>query len=101
MATDMLLVESDEVARNGAFGKILRPEVFPNAPLHTSFVSPRLHSAQFPGPPPESPPLPKRGLAGKRGGVQFSPFSCRSAEVLLEPSGQNQLLLHVDASLAQ
>jgi hypothetical protein len=26
------LARSDEVARNGAFGKILRPEVFPNAP---------------------------------------------------------------------
>jgi hypothetical protein len=28
---------ADEVARNGAFGKILRPEVFPNAPLHSPF----------------------------------------------------------------
>jgi hypothetical protein len=33
MASDMLLLVADEVARNGAFGKILRPEVFPNAPL--------------------------------------------------------------------
>ena len=34
LATDMLLLRADEVARNGAFGKILRPEVFLNAPLH-------------------------------------------------------------------
>jgi len=32
----MLLLVLDEVARNGAFGKILRPEVFPNAPLQYS-----------------------------------------------------------------
>lgn len=30
----MLINETDEVARNGAFGKILRPEVFSDAPLH-------------------------------------------------------------------
>jgi hypothetical protein len=34
MAPDMLLLGADEVARNGVFGKKLRPEVFPNAPLH-------------------------------------------------------------------
>src|ERR1700692_4377681 len=33
MARDMHVQSSDEVARNGAFGKILRPEVFPGAPL--------------------------------------------------------------------
>jgi hypothetical protein len=33
--------QTDEVARNGAFGKILRPEVFPDAPLQkeTPFVT--------------------------------------------------------------
>ncbi len=36
MAADMLLLGADEVARNGAFGKQLRPEVFPNAPLQNS-----------------------------------------------------------------
>ena len=33
MAADMLLLKPDEVARNGALRTILRPEVFPNAPL--------------------------------------------------------------------
>jgi hypothetical protein len=33
MARDMHLLVADEVARNGAFGKKLRPEVFPDAPL--------------------------------------------------------------------
>ena len=57
MATDMLLLKADEVARNGAFGKILRPEVFPDAPLHfprpsAKSQSAKARSAQFPGPPP-------------------------------------------------
>jgi hypothetical protein len=37
MAADLLLLEPDEVARNGAFWKILRPEVFPDAPLQFPF----------------------------------------------------------------
>lgn len=36
MAADLLLLTADEVARNGAFQKILRPEVFLNAPLQSS-----------------------------------------------------------------
>jgi hypothetical protein len=56
MAADMLLLEADEVARNGAFGKILRPEVFPNAPCIAPFVgyhlSTKARSARFLGPPP-------------------------------------------------
>jgi hypothetical protein len=38
MAADLLLFRADEVARNGAFRKILRPEVFPDAPLHSAVV---------------------------------------------------------------
>ena len=56
MALEMLLYGTDEVARNGAFGKILRPEVFSDAPLQKlRFVAPKKsHSAQFPnGPPPK------------------------------------------------
>jgi hypothetical protein len=47
MALHMLLVRTDEVARNGAFGKILRPEVFPDAPLQkeTPFVAEKSRSA--------------------------------------------------------
>jgi len=55
MAAHMLLIRPDEVARNGAFRTILRPEVFPNAPLQSSGCS-KVHSAQFLGPPPERPP---------------------------------------------
>jgi hypothetical protein len=33
VASQLLLFRADEVARNGASRKILRPEVFPNAPL--------------------------------------------------------------------
>ena len=64
MAVNMLLLGADEVARNGAFGKILRPEVFPNAPLQIfrltalpfdwlEFVA-DVHSAPFTGPPPRA-----------------------------------------------
>jgi hypothetical protein len=38
MAPDLHPPWADEVARNGAFRKILRPEVFPDAPLH--FLTP-------------------------------------------------------------
>jgi len=51
MASDMLLLEADEVARNGAFGKLLRPEVFPNAPLQILRRSPRT-LRPVSGPPP-------------------------------------------------
>jgi len=33
LAVELLLFRADEVARNGALRKILRPEVFPSAPL--------------------------------------------------------------------
>src|ERR1017187_3043850 len=60
MASDMLLLVADEVARNGAFGKILRPEVFTNAPLRLR-LSLRLwikvDAARFAGFPPRGPPL--------------------------------------------
>jgi hypothetical protein len=53
MAADMLLLGADEVARNGAFGKKLRPEVFPDAPLQCS-VCRQGAFAQFPALPQES-----------------------------------------------
>ena len=53
MARDMLLLVVDEVARNGAFGKILRPEVFPGAPLHSPYLA-EMHSAGFPSSPGSS-----------------------------------------------
>jgi hypothetical protein len=58
MAPDMHLLGTDEVARNGAFRRILRPEVFPDAPLQSSVwlqyigLVVKLHFARFPGPPP-------------------------------------------------
>src|SRR5258708_5810208 len=55
MADNMLLLKADEVARNGAFGKILRPEVFPNAPcISLSPFSCRLKCTplSFPALPP-------------------------------------------------
>ena len=55
MATEMLPLGADEVARNGAFGKKLRPEVFPNAPLQYSVCRPRCTPLSFPT-LPESPP---------------------------------------------
>jgi hypothetical protein len=55
MARDMLLLRADEVARNGAFGKILRPEVFPDAPLQLR-LSPKYTPLSFLALPPESPP---------------------------------------------
>lgn len=36
MASDLLNSKTDEVARNGAYWKILRPEVFPGAPLQSA-----------------------------------------------------------------
>jgi len=74
MAPDMLLLKPDEVARNGAFGKQLRPEVFPNAPLQFSHSSTKGHSARFPGnPPPRVLVEVLRIKAGKSGGVSFGP----------------------------
>jgi hypothetical protein len=49
MASDMLPLTADEVARNGAFGKKLRPEVFPNAPCILRYTT---KLRPFPGPPP-------------------------------------------------
>ena len=60
LATNMLLFRQDEVARNGAFGKLLRPEVFRNAPLHSLFeFDRRVHSVGFPALPREILPSPK------------------------------------------
>jgi len=54
MAPDMLLLGADEVARNGAFRRILRPEVFPDAPLHLLRLSLRWTPSSFPALPRES-----------------------------------------------
>jgi hypothetical protein len=66
MASDMLIYGADEVARNGAFGKILRPEVFSDAPLQKlRFVAPKKsHSAQFPDGPPPKVLLKHKKLSG-------------------------------------
>ena len=64
----MLLFRADEVARNGAFGKILRPEVFPDAPLQLR-LSPKYSPLSFPALPPESPP--KMRISREMGGVLF------------------------------
>jgi hypothetical protein len=53
MASNLLLVGPDEVARNGAFWKSLRPEVFPDAPLQFPVVE---HSAAFSEIPPKAVP---------------------------------------------
>src|ERR1700687_3711114 len=72
MAPDMLLSRADEVARNGAFGKILRPEVFPDAPLQLR-LSPKSTPLSFPALPPESPP--KMRISREMGGVLFDRLS--------------------------
>jgi hypothetical protein len=71
MATDMLILGADEVARNGASWKILRPEVFPNAPLHYSVCC---QGALRPvsRPSPESPPGRLR-ISRETGGVPSTP----------------------------
>ena len=95
MAPDMLLLGPDEVARNGAFGKSLRPEVFPNAPLHSPFVEQRaLRSISWPS--PEASSLEVRMSRESRWSAVCSVLVCRR-----KPSGENQLFLYVDASLAQ
>jgi hypothetical protein len=76
MATDMLLLKADEVARNGAFGKILRPEVFPDAPLHfprpsTSLSRPKPVPLSFPALPRESSPGMR--ISRETGGLGLSP----------------------------
>jgi hypothetical protein len=55
MVPDMLLLRADEVARNGAFGKILRPEVFPDAPLQLR-LSPKYTPLGFPALPQKALP---------------------------------------------
>jgi len=62
----------DEVARNGAFEKKLRPEVFPNAPCNTPFVA-EARSARFPAFPLES--SWKMRISRETGGVPANPFS--------------------------
>ena len=91
MASDMLLLMADEVARNGAFGKILRPEVFPDAPLHSLWVlCCKAYSAQVPRPSPRI--LLARRTTREPGGGHRPP------EFFLS---QRQLLLYVDACLLQ
>ena len=90
----MLLLGADEVARNGAFGKLLRPEVFPSAPLQSPFVA-KARSAQFPGPPPRV--LLEVRISRETGGVPLDPFPSLARKL----SGQNKLIPHIDAGLAQ
>jgi hypothetical protein len=69
MVPNMLLFKADEVARNGAFGKILRPEVFPNAPCISYFIAEgALRSVSRP-----SPNSPNR-VSKETGGVLFYPL---------------------------
>jgi hypothetical protein len=70
MVPDMLLLRADEVARNGAFGKILRPEVFPDAPLQLR-LSPKYTPLGFPALPQKV--LPNEDSQGNgRSAVLFS-----------------------------
>jgi len=112
MASDMLLLVADEVARNGAFGKSLRPEVFPNAPcnsvLKAEVGAPFGFSAL-----PRTSSLPALRTCWEVGGVpqfylprascdqQFLPFKTITVKMSTTPSGERQLLLDVDASLTQ
>src|ERR1700730_15818527 len=82
MAPDMLLSRADEVARNGAFGKILRPEVFPDAPLQLR-LSPKYTPLSFPALPPESPP--KMRISREMGGVLFDRLSPEISPETLRP----------------
>ena len=73
MVPDMLLLRADEVARNGAFGKILRPEVFPDAPLQLR-LSPKYTPLGFPALPQKV--LPQMRISRETGGVPiYSLFS--------------------------
>jgi hypothetical protein len=56
--------KADEVARNGAFGKILRPEVFPDAPLH--FPRPSTSLSRLKPVPLSFPALPRESSPGMR-----------------------------------
>ena len=75
MAPDMLLPRADEVARNGAFGKILRPEVFPDAPLQLR-LSPKYTPPCFPALPQRV--LPKMRINREMGGGCFDRLSPES-----------------------
>jgi hypothetical protein len=108
MASDMLLLVADEVARNGAFGKSLRPEVFPNAPCNSVLKAEVGAPFGFPALPRTSS-LPALRTCWEAGGVpqfylprasdqQFLPFKSYRQNVN-HTSGENQLFLHVDASL--
>jgi hypothetical protein len=69
MVPNMHLFKADEVARNGAFGKILRPEVFPNAPC--IFIYRRgCTPLSFPA----LPQLPPNRVSKETGGVLFYPL---------------------------
>jgi hypothetical protein len=96
MVPDMLLLRADEVARNGAFGKILRPEVFPDAPLQLR-LSPKYTPLSFLALPQKV--LPKMRISREMGGVSFEHPSPRNFRQKL--SGQNKLIPHIDAGLSQ
>jgi hypothetical protein len=85
--------KTDEVARNGAFGKILRPEVFPDAPLQKdSVLSPMSLRSISDGPPPK---VILKYMGIERSAPQISPYFRQ------QRLGNNHWLLYVDPSLPQ
>jgi hypothetical protein len=74
MARQMLLFEADEVARNGALRKTLRPEVDPSAPCNTS-ASINIHSASFPDSPPPIIYIRLKGMQAECGEAHFWPLA--------------------------
>ena len=97
MAPDMHVKQTDEVARNGAFGKILRPEVFPDAPLQkkTPFVT-KVTPLNFPTALPRRSSCKLWKLSGVLPNHPVVPYGSGPIEV---PLRQHQLLLHVDPRL--
>src|ERR1019366_10426660 len=94
----MLLIRADEVARNGALRRLLRPEVFPYAPLQY-YVCRQAAFRPVSRPSPEGPPWNEDQQGNGR-----SAFCCLCTsrkKQSPEFSGKNQLILHVDASLTQ
>jgi hypothetical protein len=93
MAANLLLLLVDEVARNGAFRKILRPEVFPDAPLHFPYFCP----------PEESPNPISCRVINYFGGNRVAPASWRQSwgRLACGVSSEDELLLHVDTGLPE
>jgi hypothetical protein len=92
MAFHMHINKTDEVARNGAFGKILRPEVFPDAPLQKdSICRPKPLRSISDGPPPKVI-LKYRGI--ERSAPHSTPY-------FRQQRLGNQWLVHIDPSLPQ